>query len=288
MKNGFDRRGRVKNFVFGISIIAIGVVFILVNLGLIEGGVRELIGDYWPLIMIVWGISDGIKTIVNLVEKRKVYIISAILTSVLTIGFGLVLLGNKLNWFARQISFWNILWPIGLVYIGLQIIFGNVVVNDESLKYNKRTKKGFHGDFAYSNSFGGFKEKKSSDSGWNTDYKLVGEIDKGREAWVLDDLDLYNVAGETKINLATALINEGEATINIRGLAGEIEILVPIDLPVKVRARVLAGEVKLFAEASSGITTQEIYISDNYDDATKKVKIDLELKAGEVNVRWVK
>ncbi len=288
MKYGFDRRGRVKNFVFGISIIAIGVVFILVNLGVIEGGVRELIGDYWPIIIIVWGISEALKTIVNLVEKRKVHIISAVLTSVLAIVFGLVLLGNNLNWFVEQISFWNILWPTALVYIGLQTIFGDIVVNDESLKYNKRTKKGFHGDFAYSKSFDGFREKESTDRGWKRDYKLVGEIDKGREPWVLDDLDLYNAAGETKINLATALINEGEATINIRGLAGEIEILVPIDLPVKIRARVLAGEVNLFAESSAGITSQETYISDDYNDNAKKVKIDLELKAGEINVRWVK
>ncbi|PHS36113.1 MAG: hypothetical protein COA82_02220 [Alkaliphilus sp.] len=287
MKYGFYRRRGIGNFVFGSSIVAIGVLFILVNLGLIEGEVRELIGDFWPVLIIVWGFSEMLKTIVNLVEKRKVHIISALLTSGIAIGFGLVLLGNNLNWFAEQISFWNVLWPSALVYIGLQTIFGNVVVNDKSLKYNKHTKEGFHGDFAYSKSFDGFREKESTDRGWKRDYKLVGEVDKGREPWVLDDLDLYNVVGETKINLATALINEGESTINIRGLAGEIEILVPKDLAVKVRGSVLAGEVNLFEETTGGITSRETYVSDNYEDAIKKVRMDLVLKAGEITVRWV-
>ncbi|MGV8145469.1 MAG: cell wall-active antibiotics response protein LiaF [Alkaliphilus sp.] len=286
MKYGFYRRG-IGNFVFGASIIAIGVLFILVNLGLIEGEVRELIGDYWPVLIIAWGFSEMLKTIVNLVEKRKVHIIGAILTSVIAIGFGLVLLGNNLNWFVEQISFWNILWPVALVYIGLQTVFGNVIVNNKSVKYNDYKKKGFHADFDSFNSFDGFKGKKSTDRGWKMDYKLVGEIEKGREPWVLDDLDLYNVAGETKINLATALINEGESIINIRGLAGEIEILVPKNLAVKVRARVFAGEVNLFAETTGGITSHETYVSDNYEDAIKKIRMDLVLKAGEITVRWV-
>ncbi|MCD5415431.1 MAG: cell wall-active antibiotics response protein LiaF [Clostridiales bacterium] len=277
MKDVFDRRVRVTNLVFGSLVIIVGVIFALVNLGVIEGEVRELIWDYWPVLIIVWGFTELQKIIVNLIEKRKVHLISAITTVVIAIGFGLVLLGNNLNWFAEQISFWSILWPTAFVYIGLQIIFGDLIINKKSSKH-----------FNFSSSSNDYKEKKSSDEGFKTEYKLVGEIDKGREPWVLDDLDLYNVAGETKINLATALINEGEVTVNIRGLAGEIEILVPIDLAVKVRARVLAGEVKLFAESAGGITSQEIYVSDNYEDAIKKVKIDLELKAGEINVRWVK
>ncbi|MBI5733561.1 MAG: hypothetical protein HY973_01270 [Candidatus Kerfeldbacteria bacterium] len=39
---------------FGIFLIIIGVIFLLKNLGFITGGLWDI---FWPIVLIVWGLS---------------------------------------------------------------------------------------------------------------------------------------------------------------------------------------------------------------------------------------
>src|SRR5437867_10046801 len=51
-----------KNLFIGFILITFGVLFLLDNLGVADFG--EMIHDYWPLILILWGVS-------LLTRKRK-------------------------------------------------------------------------------------------------------------------------------------------------------------------------------------------------------------------------
>jgi hypothetical protein len=48
-----SKHGRKDVFV-GLVIILVGVLFLLQNLGYIQGSILR----YWPVILIIWGISE--------------------------------------------------------------------------------------------------------------------------------------------------------------------------------------------------------------------------------------
>lgn len=97
---------------FPMILIAIGAFFLLANLGIVQNDVWSLFATYWPVLLIVGGL-DGL-------YQRESWI-----GSLLLVGLGVLLLLTNLGvlpwdtWFLIPR-----LWPVFLVAIGLDLIFG--------------------------------------------------------------------------------------------------------------------------------------------------------------------
>ena len=93
-------------------LIAVGVAFLLQNLGLISGSLWDTIFRLWPVLFILLGIND-------LIRNR------GIVGPTFTIGIGAIFLINNLN-----ILNWGAwasvlrLWPVLIIAIGLEIFIG--------------------------------------------------------------------------------------------------------------------------------------------------------------------
>ena len=102
-----------RSLFFPLLLVILGVVFLLTNLGTIQGTTWGILATYWPLIFVVGGL-DGL-------YRRDGWV-----GPLVVIGLGTVLmLGNLhyLQWGSLQLLLR--LWPILLVAWGLDVAFGH-------------------------------------------------------------------------------------------------------------------------------------------------------------------
>ncbi len=101
-----------RSYFWPILLIAVGLIFLLSNMGYLEGSGMDLILRLWPLIFIIGGLDDLLRG-------------ESVSGPVLGIGIGALLLLANLGYF--QMSVWELLfrfWPLFLIAWGLDLIIG--------------------------------------------------------------------------------------------------------------------------------------------------------------------
>ncbi len=259
----------MNKYIFGILILLFGVYFLLENLGY-QMGLGDMISTYWPIIVVLYGAKMMFKGLINFYKgfKKRHWHTGNILWGAFIAGIGIALLGNKLGWFSIGLKeFWNITWPLLIIFFGLSILFRSQWKNREIFfeidtdkkKYTINRRKHFIGETTYGDG----------------------------SAWNLEDLHLWHGIGSSFIDLTTAIVPDRETYIDISGLIGEVTVLVPQGLPAKVNVDVRIGEVTVFNHNQGGTGRFIAYTSDGYEDATRKVNIMISLSIGEVTVKQV-
>jgi hypothetical protein len=102
---------RHRSFAGPLILIAVGLVILLSNIGVVETSTWELISRYWPVILIILGLD-------NLVRGE------GFAGPFLTIGIGSLFLFSNLE--IIDLDIWQIIlqfWPVLIIAVGLDIIF---------------------------------------------------------------------------------------------------------------------------------------------------------------------
>ena len=100
----------------------------------------------------------------------------------------------------------------------------------------------------------------------------------------LSDVHTFDAtAGSFQIDLTDTVIDEG-ATLQVELGAGELVVIVPDDVRVQANARVIAGEVTVFGENSSGLGFIEVNETAG-PSGTVELFIDVEVGAGEIIIK---
>lgn len=105
-------RRRPGSLFFPLLLVALGIVFLLSNIGLLPGDVWDSILRLWPVILIVIGLDS--------IYKRE-----GLVGAIFMIGLGTVFLLANLGILALNV--WQLvlrLWPVLLVAIGLDLVVG--------------------------------------------------------------------------------------------------------------------------------------------------------------------
>ncbi|WP_058485046.1 LiaF transmembrane domain-containing protein [Defluviitalea phaphyphila] len=190
---------------FGVILIILGIAFLLDELKIIEFG--NLIGTYWPIILIIIGL-------VNILKK------DSILSGIILVFIGILFQMKILNIFY---DIWDIFWPILLIIIGINIIFSNKFKLQKSI-YNENsnsTKSRFEDIIDYFTIFSGLDTKSNSQNF------------KGGSAIAL--------FGGMNIDLREAKIIEERVFLDLKAIFGGIEIKVPEDWKVVAKGIPLFG-----------------------------------------------
>ena len=111
-ESNVPHRRRGGSLFFALLLIIVGVIFLLSNTGVIQGDVWSLIGQFWPLLLIVIGLDS--------IYKRE-----GLVAPTFLIGIGLIFLLANLGYLS--VSVWQMvltLWPILLIAIGFDILIG--------------------------------------------------------------------------------------------------------------------------------------------------------------------
>ena len=95
---------------------------------------------------------------------------------------------------------------------------------------------------------------------------------KGRQ---LDGLNAGAIFGGVTVDLTANLLPAGETKISVFSIFGGAEVLVDDDVGIRITGfACLAGATVRGEELSQGIFSTLYYVSDNYDQASRRLHID--------------
>lgn len=246
------RQIRIQPVLLGLLILALGVVWLLRNLGWIETDIGELIATYWPALLIIWGL-DAIFSAVSPpsnsgTRSQGVFSASGIFGLVLVV-LGVIIIGRNLGLYRVDLSIiWRVLWPIIIILIGWSLIRG------------------------------------SSGPG-GTHWAVMSGIERKAPGWDLEQGNYIAIMGGIQLDLTGANIPEGTTTLNLTAIMGGIEVKVPADLAVECQATAVLGGVHFIDEEGSGIIASRAYSRPGAEGASKKLTIRAWALMGGVDVK---
>ncbi|WP_182200135.1 cell wall-active antibiotics response protein LiaF [Paraliobacillus salinarum] len=255
MKNNLFRN------IIALLIILLGISLILSNIGLVDWGFSEA----WYFIYPIFFLLLGLKWCFDALRGKGGWISGSFF-----VIFGSLLLADRFQYIDFKV--WDIykLWPLLIIYIG----FSFLTPGD---KRNSKFKIIFDSDdFPNSETMYG-KHKKF----------VIGDHKFNTPNWKVEPMELWNAVGDYHIDFTKAFIPDKHIPIRIHGWAGDIQILMPENIAFAVKAEVKAGEINVFEQESEGVQRSLIYQTNDYEQATRKLTLDLKLKAGSIRINKV-
>ena len=211
-------------FVFGVSIIVLGLLFTLDNLDLINA--RDYL-RFWPVIFVIVGF---VKLMQPGGAPGKVF------------GVGLVLLGTLMILDRLDVIYFNIwhLWPVFIILFGYSLV-----------------RQAIGRQRAVEGSRSGMLESDSYIKG----FALMGGIVRSSNSQDFRGGELTAVMGGCEIDLRHASIKEGEAQLEIFAFWGGVEIKVPEDWAVIVQVVPIMGGVEDKSIPPKGGTSKKLILT---------------------------
>ncbi|SDC44342.1 lia operon protein LiaF [Pelagirhabdus alkalitolerans] len=228
------------------SLIVLGVLLILNNIGTIQWSVDEWWEMVYPFLIVLIGLHW-------VTQAYKGF--NGFGTPVFLIIFGSLLILDRLGYIT--FSFWDVyqLWPLILIFIGLSF-----------LGINKRWK---------------MKRFKTSDY----HHMTLGEYKFNGRNWKVEPIYMNHFIGSHTLDFTEAVIPQSDTPIVLHGLAGEIDVILPDTIEFSVKARVKAGEINVNQQTAEGIGRHLTYQTADYDEAEQRLTFDLQLTAGSIQVK---
>lgn len=116
-------------------------------------------------------------------------------------------------------------------------------------------------------------------------HNILESIQWNREPWVLHNMSIWSIVGEMNLDLSLAIIEEPETTLVFNGIVGDIDIIVPDDIGVRIDSMILVGQTKIGRERQDGFVTKMSWQSVNFEYAEQRVIVTLSYVVGDVNVK---
>ncbi|GAA0377903.1 cell wall-active antibiotics response protein LiaF [Bacillus horti] len=126
--------------------------------------------------------------------------------------------------------------------------------------------------------------KKNSSTVHN---QFIGDFRYMKNQFELHNMNMSYVITDIKMDLSKAIIPEGESSIAISGVFGDVDIYVPPDLDVSIATSVTVGNFEILGHKQSGINRQIKLATKGYEQSARKVKISVSLFVGDVDVRFL-
>jgi lia operon protein LiaF len=117
--------------------------------------------------------------------------------------------------------------------------------------------------------------------------KLLGNQRVLNHVYEWDDINIQTGIGDTVIDLSMTMLPLGESVLMIRGQLGNIQLLIPYDIGFSINHSTLSGSIKFFGNEEKLFNQNTVYYSDNYQEATRKIKILTSLSIGDIEVKHI-
>lgn len=171
---------------------------------------------------------------------------------------------------ARIVSFdfiFENFWPLLLIAIGVLVIYSSS---------KKRQSTGSH------TTFGDRSEYLTDD--YISASHTFGDLNVSLDSQKFKGGRLQTTFGELHTNLTKVKLNEGQNVLNLNVTFGDIEVTVPRDLPIRVSASNVAGDIKLFDQKWDGLNKRASWQSEDYESASAKLDIICNIVFGDIKV----
>jgi predicted membrane protein len=205
---------------WGILLIALGVLFLLDQMGRLDFG--DLVGRFWPVFFILLGLSILLSNNFKNAGSGVFFIL-----------FGAFFLLLRLRVFDRAV--WHYVWPLAIILVGLWIL----------------VRPGWRRDKGGPSETGG--DEFDIDQVFSgTSRKIESQNFKGGKADV--------VFGSAEIDLRDARLAGGQATLVLSAVFGGIEVFVPRDWQIVLEGTPVLGSIESRKKAGSVAATQTLTV----------------------------
>ncbi|MFS0561884.1 cell wall-active antibiotics response protein LiaF [Terribacillus sp. 179-K 1B1 HS] len=253
---------RMWSNLFAIAIIVIGLVLVLSNIGVIEWNYSES----WHYLYPVFIVLLGLKALIDFFRGD-----GGFWFGIFCLLFGGLLVLDRFEILTFEFSDVFKLWPLLIIFMGVSLLrFG---------KKGKKRKAAVNIEWNDSRQ----KEKYTKEYKKYQNY-AVGEHRFDSEGWTVEPTQVKNAVGEYYVDFTKAFIPNEEIPFHLKGWAGEVRIILPDNLEFRLEALIKAGEINVFGETSEGINRRMYYETPGYADATRKLDIYIDYKAGQIRV----
>lgn len=124
-----------------------------------------------------------------------------------------------------------------------------------------------------------------SGGGWSwTPGASTGKRDQTFNGKEIHDLNVSHGLGDYNIDLARAIFPPGTAHVKASHGLGDLNILLPANLPVKVKATVGIGDVSVFGEEADGMGATIEKVSSDFESASSKLELEATLGIGDLGI----
>jgi lia operon protein LiaF len=255
-----------KSSGIGLVLVGAGVLYLLVQLHILPLTLNSSV--VWSLLLILFGFMSFQGT------QGRIPV-----WGIFLIVLGAVYLAKYAAHVAylRGVGDWTLFFGLAIIFAGLQMLLPS--------RWRKRRKFRVHMSTEGNRVIDvGHRGHESWRKMAKSNKRIIGDISIGQQPWVLKDLDLWNGIGDVRVNLGTARFEEGTYHIDIGGWIGDIRVLVPDSLPVRVSANLGIGDVTIFDENQSGARRNVSYEDPAFEEATARVILQADLKIGDIEI----
>jgi predicted membrane protein len=185
------------------------------------------------------------------------------------ITLGVLLLLDKLG-IAEFGDIISTYWPVILILVGLRMFF--------------RYGRGQHqsGILPDATVFSGSTQESTATTISNSN--VFGDVDTKITSKEFRGGSISNTFGDMNVDLAEIQLAEGEQTLKLDGVFGDLHVLVPKDIEIFVTTHSVFGDVRVLGNVKTGFGQQISYSTPNYAGATKKLRIISNQVFGDVKV----
>ena len=181
------------------------------------------------------------------------------------IAIGLLFFLDNIGLFDFDFLFENF-WPLLLIAIGAYIIY-------KSANRSKEARSVSFGDHTMS----------SSDEYVNAS-NTFGDLNIKVDASSFKGGQLRTTFGELHVDLSNVSLNAGQNVLNLNVTFGEIAVSLPKDLPIRIVANNVGGDIRLFDQKWEGLNKRASWQSESYADAETKLDIICNIVFGDIKV----
>jgi hypothetical protein len=205
---------------FGLFMLAMGTMFLLDNLNIVEA--RYVWRTFWPMTFIAWGVWRVISG-----DHGR-------FLPWLAIGGGGLLLGRVM--FGWDISLARVFWPLVLIALGLHILYRS---------WRRPVTVHASGGEPAAASLAGGESTAGADAGDTSssfrDAAVLGSIERRSVSQTFRAGDASAFMGSVAIDLRESRMASNEAIVDVSVVMGSIELRIPRGWTVESRVSALMG-----------------------------------------------
>jgi lia operon protein LiaF len=118
---------------------------------------------------------------------------------------------------------------------------------------------------------------------------FIGDVRIGDQYFELKPANISHFIGDTVIDLTKAQIPYGETKINVSAFIGDVKVFVPADadLGISVSSSSLIGDMKVLQEKSGGFMSSITSMTPNFNETSKRIKLNVSVLIGDIRVNRV-
>lgn len=234
----------MSHLFLGFLVIVVGFILFLNNFGLADVDLGHLIGTYWPLVLILWGIGQLTapfrESSKHGVNGRKLST-ADLMSGLVLVTIGSLLILRNIGAYSADLSFlWKLFWPVIIILVGISLLRGS---NHHNIKGKNHVA-------------------------------IMGGIELGKTAtWNLKSESYWAIMGGIELDLTKAMIPEGETVLDLTAVMGGVKVIVPADLAVYCEGSALLGGIDFLGEGSGGLISNKTMSSGVNEDKKTIVRI---------------